>query len=275
MPIASSCVATNRYGAPGRPSRTRGHPLLPGRSPEITPSGRVRLQTMRQNGRRGAMRGQQTRLPGPCRATPDMAVESSGPVDRRAAHTDPTSPQPDDGLNKGHKRRARLRDDHRQGGDHQGVSEPLRRLLTRPPTRGGRIRQNDRPDSSEYAARLGCAHNPKVGSPLASFSTSSRHSAGIRGRRDRGGNRRRPSGHGPGRGASQGSWAAAPGAGAPADSLRPSAARIMRSAVRQRGRGAVRRRTSSSWRRMRSSRSRSGVGRLRRMRRSIRRRRAA
>jgi hypothetical protein len=28
---------------------------------------------------------------------------------------------------------------------------PLRRPLTRPPTRGGRIRRNDRPDSSEYA----------------------------------------------------------------------------------------------------------------------------
>ena len=55
-------------------------------------------------------------------------------------------------------------------------------------------------------------------------------------------------------------------------SWRPSAARIMRSVVRQRGRRAVRRRTSSSWRRTRSSRSRSAAGRPRMMSRSITRR---
>jgi hypothetical protein len=57
--------------------------------------------------------------------------------------------------------------------------------------------------------------------------------------------------------------------------LAAEGARIRRSAGRQRGRRAVRRRTSNSWRRARSSRSRSAVGRPRRMRKSISRRRRA
>jgi hypothetical protein len=110
---------------------------------------------------------------------------------------------------------------------------------------------------------------------LASWSTSSRHSAGSSGRP---GPRRRPN-------AAQRRWTSArcqprmvagcTRSRAPADRLRPRAARIRRSATSQRGRGAVRRRTSSSWRRTRGSRSRSAVGRPRRMRRSISRRRRA
>jgi hypothetical protein len=121
---------------------------------------------------------------------------------------------------------------------------------------------------------VGCIY-PHNGFSLASVSTSSPHSPGSIGRPE---SQRRPN-------AAQRRWTSArcqprmvagcTMSRAPADSLRPRAARIRRSATRQRGRGAVRQRTSSSWRRTRSSRSRPAVGRPRRMKRSISRPRRA